>query len=68
MEGSEKELFSTNYQAWLPRVRMLLVEVHDWMQMGSSAAVFRATSQYNFSFEMNHENLIFTNQDLPLPA
>jgi FkbM family methyltransferase len=65
IEGSEKEIFSTNYEAWLPNVRMLLVEVHDHMQMGSSAAVFRATSQYNFSFDMKHENLIFINQDLP---
>jgi hypothetical protein len=65
IEGSEKEIFSTNYEAWLPQVRMLLVEVHDNMQMGSSAAVFRATSQYNFSFDMKHENLIFINQDLP---
>ncbi|MEZ0540680.1 FkbM family methyltransferase [Fibrella arboris] len=64
IEGSEKELFSTNYDIWLPRVRMLLVEVHDQMQMGSSAAVFRATSQFNFSFDMKHENLIFINQDL----
>lgn len=64
IEGSEKELFSTNYEAWLPHVRMLLVEVHDTMQMGSSAAVFRAISQYNFSFDMKHENLIFINQDL----
>jgi FkbM family methyltransferase len=63
IEGSEKEIFSTNYEAWLPQVRMLLVEVHDNMQMGSSAAVFRATSQYNFSFDMKHENLIFINQD-----
>lgn len=64
IEGSEKEIFSTNYEVWLPRVRMLLVEVHDNMQMGSSAAVFRATSQFNFSFDMRHENLIFINQDL----
>lgn len=64
IEGSEKEIFSTNFDAWLPQVRMLLVEVHDKMQMGSSAAVFGATSRYNFSFEMRHENLIFINQDL----
>ncbi len=64
IEGSEKEIFSANYEAWLPHVRMLLVEVHDNMQMGSSSAVFRATSQYNFSFDMKHENLIFINQDL----
>ncbi|ARK10141.2 FkbM family methyltransferase [Fibrella sp. ES10-3-2-2] len=64
IEGSEKEIFSTNYESWLPQVRMLLVEVHDHMKMGSSAAVFRATSQYNFSFDMKHENLIFINQDL----
>ena len=64
IEGSEKEIFSTNYEAWLPHVRMLLIEIHDNMQMGSSTAVFKAISQYNFSFDMKHENLIFINQDL----
>ncbi|HPA22896.1 MAG TPA: FkbM family methyltransferase [Ferruginibacter sp.] len=64
IEGSEKELFSANYQKWLPVTKVIFVEVHDGMKKGSSKAVFNATSKYNFSFSMKHENLIFINEDL----
>lgn len=64
IEGAEKELFSENYEKWLPYTKVLFVEVHDQMKKGSSRAVFKATSQYNFSFTMKHENLIFINEDL----
>ena len=64
IEGSEKEVFGSNYETWLPRTKVIFVEVHDDMKQGSSKAVFKAISQYNFSFAMKHENLVFTNQDL----
>lgn len=64
IEGSEKELFSANYEKWLPITKMIFVEVHDSMKPGSSKSVFKAISQYNFHFTMKHENLIFINQDV----
>jgi FkbM family methyltransferase len=63
IEGSEKEVFEKNYESWLPKTKMIIVEVHDHMRKGAAKSVFTATSKYNFSFSMNHENLIFQNLD-----
>jgi FkbM family methyltransferase len=63
IEGSEKEVFEKNYETWLPNTKMLIIEVHDHMRKGAAKSVFAATNKYNFSFSMNHENLIFINQD-----
>ena len=62
IEGSEKELFAENFQSWLPHAKLIFVEVHDHMRKGSSRSVFAAISEYNFSFDMKDENLIFTNE------
>lgn len=64
IEGSEKDVFGSNFENWLPLTKVIFVEVHDDMKKGSSKAVFKAISQYNFSFAMKHENLVFINQDL----
>jgi hypothetical protein len=63
IEGSEKEVFEKNYESWLPQTKMIIIEVHDHMRKGAAKSVFAATNKYNFSFSMNHENLIFINQD-----
>ena len=63
IEGSEKEVFEKNYESWLPHTKMIIIEVHDHMRKGASKSVFTATNKYNFSFSMNHENLIFMNLD-----
>jgi len=59
IEGSEKELFSDNYEKWLPKTRLIFVEIHDHMRKGASKAVFSAISNYDFNFSMKEENLIF---------
>jgi len=64
IEGSEKEVFEENYDYWLPRTKAIVIELHDHMRPGASKALFKAISQYNFSFSMQHENLIFVNRDL----
>ncbi|MEY2760467.1 MAG: hypothetical protein RLZZ96_367 [Bacteroidota bacterium] len=63
IEGSEKEVFEKNYESWLPHTKMIIIEVHDHMRKGAAKSVFAATNKYNFSFSMNHENLIFVNLD-----
>lgn len=63
VEGAEKEIFSSNYQDWLPKTKVLIIELHDRMREGSSKAVFSAISQYNFSLDIAGENLIFTNEN-----
>lgn len=61
IEGSEKEVFSEGYETWLPHTKCLIIELHDRMKNGCSKAVFAAISQYDFSFSIKGENLVFTN-------
>lgn len=61
IEGAEREVFEKNYESWLPRTRLLIVELHDRMRPGSSRSVFNAISKYDFICETKWENLIFFN-------
>lgn len=49
VEGSEKEIFSEGYQAWLPETQAMLVELHDGKNPGSSLAVFSAVQHFQFA-------------------
>jgi FkbM family methyltransferase len=43
IEGSELEVFSRNIEPWIDRVAFLMIELHDHLNPGCSAAVDRAT-------------------------
>jgi hypothetical protein len=64
IEGSEKEVFESNYENWLPSTKSIVIELHDQMKKGCSRSVFAAISKYNFSFSFSDENLVFINEDL----
>lgn len=63
IEGSEKELFEENYEQWLPKTKILIIELHDGMKYGASKSFFNAISKYNFHFTIKDENLIFYNKN-----
>ncbi|MBW0179122.1 FkbM family methyltransferase [Sediminibacterium sp.] len=65
IEGSEKEVFEQGVDYWLPRTKAIFVEVHDHMRKGAGNAIFKAITKYHFSFALQHENLVFINEDLP---
>lgn len=64
IEGSEEELFSAGFEDWLPKVRILIIELHDHLKPLSSQNVLNATNKYNFTNFRSGENQIFINQDL----
>jgi hypothetical protein len=64
IEGSEKDLFENADHSWLANTKCLVIELHDRMKEGCSKAFFGAISQYNFSFSMKGENLIFINNSI----
>jgi len=68
IEGAERQVFESGYDQWLPKTRCLIIELHDRFAPGSSKAVFKALSEYNFSYSQNGENLIFVNMDAKLQA
>lgn len=45
IEGGEKELFESNTESWLSQVDTIVIELHDWIRQGCSAAVMKATEQ-----------------------
>jgi FkbM family methyltransferase len=64
IEGSELEVFQHEPEKWLPKVKCLIIELHDRMKPGCSKAVFQAISRHNFEFSIKGENLVFLNRDL----
>ena len=62
------EVFESNTEGWLPKTRVLIIELHDRMKPGCSKAVFNAIGKHNFSLDMKGENLIFTNIYYHLPS
>lgn len=64
IEGSEKEVFSRNYEKWLPNVRCLIIELHDRMVDGCTESLMTTMGKYNFSHFSKGENLVFLNKEL----
>jgi FkbM family methyltransferase len=57
IEGSEAFVFSTNTN-WLKHVRVLIIEVHDWINPDSSKNVFTALLGWGFYLLIRGENLV----------
>jgi FkbM family methyltransferase len=64
IEGSEKEVFSSNYEAWLDKVNIIILELHDWIKKGCSEALMEALKDYNFYMSCRGENIIFIRPDI----
>jgi FkbM family methyltransferase len=66
IETSEQELFLKNYEQWLPKVRMIIIELHDWLRPGCSRVFFEAINKTfnNYSYSVCGENTILENKDL----
>lgn len=66
IETSEKKLFSNNNLNWLKSVKIVIIELHDWMEKGCSKPFFQAINSQFSSYSYNHhgENVIILNHDL----
>lgn len=62
IEGSEKEVFTSDVEKWLPLTKCLIIELHDRMKNGCSQTVFKALANYNFECSIKGENLVFMNR------
>jgi FkbM family methyltransferase len=58
IEGSEKALFSNDYDAWLSRVRLLIIELHDHYVPGCAKAFYSALYSRPFTQELSGENVV----------
>jgi FkbM family methyltransferase len=57
IEGAEREVFSANYEYWLIRTKIIIIELHDWLKAGSSSAFFKAIARYNIKTTL-HEGML----------
>lgn len=64
IEGAEMSVFQQNYEAWLPKVKLLIIELHEKMRPGCTAVFEGAINQYNFESSVSGENLVYLNKDL----
>lgn len=66
IETAEKELFSKNFQSWLPKIKAIVIELHDWITPGCSKPFFTAINESfkNYSYSSKGENTIIVNEDL----
>jgi FkbM family methyltransferase len=66
IESAEREVFADNYFNWLPKTKVIIIEMHDWIKPGCAKAFFNAIDKtFNrYCYGQIGENLIIINQDL----
>jgi FkbM family methyltransferase len=64
IEGAEKDLFASNYEYWLPKTKVIIIELHDWMKEGCSREFFKAIVNYRFRVSIYAGMLLLHNIDL----
>jgi FkbM family methyltransferase len=64
IETSEKQLFSYDYEEWLPKIQTIVIELHDSMLEGCSKVFFEAINESfdQYKFSMCGENVIIENK------
>lgn len=60
IESAEKEVFEGDTDKWLPKVKALVIELHDRMKPGCTRSFFRALDKYDYGMEIRGENMIIT--------
>lgn len=66
IEGAEKELFESNYESWLPKVKVIFIETHDRMKRNCAYTIFNTINKYQqfILYTTTEGTLIFYNTDL----
>lgn len=66
IETAERELFTSAYSDWLPKVKVIVIELHDFISSGTAKPFFKAINDTfkNYRFFQLGENTIIINEDL----
>jgi len=64
IEGSEMSVFEKGFEEWLPKVKLLIIELHERMRPGCTEVFEKAINQYNFERSISGENLVYINKGL----
>lgn len=60
VEGAEREIFAGNYEKWLPKVKILMLEHHDFYKPGATKSLFKAIINYDFHFMYDNSDSLET--------
>jgi FkbM family methyltransferase len=64
IEGSEKQLFSKNYQSWLKKVNIIVIELHDRIINGCTESLYSAINKNEWKEYKEGEKVIFIRKKL----
>jgi FkbM family methyltransferase len=66
IETSEREVFFENYDNWLSKTKMIIIELHDWMRADCSKPFFEAINKTfkKYTYSVSGENTIIINNDM----
>ncbi len=66
IEASEKQVFAEHCETWLPKVKMVLIELHDRIDPECSKNFFAAINKSfkKYTSSQRGENIIITNMDI----
>jgi FkbM family methyltransferase len=66
IEGAEAEVFNSSAEVWLRRTKIIVIELHDYLNRNCSKNFFHALTRsgINFTMSMRGENIIVVNRDL----
>jgi hypothetical protein len=59
IEGAEKELLSFNYEKWLEKTNVIIIELHDRFRGGCPEKLNNATKSYKFCRKERKDHVIF---------
>ncbi len=67
IETSEKELFMANYEEWLPRVKVIIIELHDRLREGCAKTFFEAINKtfVKYTYSIKGASTIIINHNIP---
>ena len=66
IETAEKYLFDESSEVWLPKVKTLVIELHDWIEPGCAQPLFNRINKVfpKFSYYIKGENTVIVNEIL----
>ena len=65
IETAEREVFTSDYVVWLPKVKIIIIELHDSFCKGTAMPFFKAIVETfnNYSYYQLGENTIIVNEE-----
>ncbi|WP_420385726.1 FkbM family methyltransferase [Roseivirga sp.] len=64
IEGAEMNVFKDkSHEDWLPKVKLLIIELHERIQPGCTEIFENAIAKYNFEKSISGENLVYMNKN-----